>query len=68
MANIRIIDLPTASSLASSTYMVGDDSGSEGTIKFTFQQLGSMLATTSYVDTMCTNAELSALESALDIS
>lgn len=39
MANMRIIDLPTASSLASSTYMVGDNSGSEGTVKFTFQQL-----------------------------
>ena len=69
MANdVRIINLPTASTLTASSYMVADNSGSDGTVKFTYTQLGNILASTVYVDKMCTDAELTALETALGIS
>lgn len=46
MADTRIINLPTSIGIDSQTYMVGDNPDSEGTVKFTYAQLGKVLLET----------------------
>lgn len=42
--DIRIINLPTADTITASTYLVGDNMGSDGTVKITYQLLGDTIA------------------------
>lgn len=67
-SDIRIIDLPTADTITASTYLVGDNVSSVGTVKFTYTTLGNILANTVYADTMVTSTELATLERLLGIN
>lgn len=68
MAETRIINLPTATALTTSTYFAGDNMGSDGTVKFNYTLLGETLADTVYTDTMLTESELIELEQELGIN
>lgn len=68
MSQTRIIQLPDASSLTPSTYLIGDNMGGGDTVKFNYILLGTTLAQTVFADKMLTDSELTTLEQLLNIN